>query len=113
MKKFNVLEYNFNSRMIEPYDVLPYFRNQWTSKKFNFDKKDVKTKKDLKNWIKRASHYQFWSRCEYEFIISPWPFNDSSKESIMKDMKKIDVHEQIIFNIDVITDILAEEFKIV
>jgi hypothetical protein len=31
---------------------------------------------------------------------------------IIRDMYKIDVHEQIMMNIDIITDILAVEFKI-
>jgi hypothetical protein len=31
---------------------------------------------------------------------------------IMEDLKKIDVHEQIMMNIDIITDILFEEFKL-
>lgn len=128
MKKFNVLEYNWTTKKLESYDVLPYFRNQWKSKSFN--RKDVKTREGLKQWIDRASHYQFWSRCEYEFLMAPWPFvlrgmieelqkveinkeNDIKISNIItKDMDKVDVHQQIMMNIDVITDILCEEFKI-
>lgn len=151
MKTFNVLEYNWNSWDISQYDVLPCFRNTWNSKKFNFEKKEVKTKKHLKEWIKRVSHYYFWARCEYEFLMAPWPYrerklynyipsendDDDTKhlfkiivddnvvveESLKKkdgiphifnteDLKKIDVHQQIMMNIDIITDILSEEFKI-
>ena len=130
MKKFNVLEFNWNTGEKSEYDVLPYFRDCWNNKKFNFDKQDVKTKEDLKKWIKRASQYQFWSRCEYEFLMGAWPFStrDVIKELqtvdinmdndikisniITRDMYKIDVHEQIMMNIDIITDILFNEFKI-
>lgn len=109
MLSFNVLEYNFTTRKIDYYDVLPYFRREWKSKDWSFDKDKVKLKKDLKDWIIRASHYQFWARCEYEFLMAPWPYRD---ETLKDDLKKIDVHEQVMMNIDIITDILAKEFKI-
>lgn len=151
MKQFNVIEYDFNSRKVVPYDVLKYFRRSWNDKRFNFNKSSVKSKKDLKTWIERASQYQFWSRCEYECLIAPWPYRqlkvsdytneiseDYDKEYNVKliidnkivkektirknegldgtmkfeDLEKIDVHQQIMMNIDIITDILAEEFNI-
>ena len=130
MNKFNVLNFNWTTREKDEYDVLPYFRSVWKDKKFNFDKKEVKTKEDLKNWIQRASHYQFWSRCEYEFLMGACPFGtnkmikdlqkvDITTENnikicniITEDMCKIDIHEQIMMNIDIITDILSIEFKI-
>lgn len=135
VKKFNVLEYNFTTKKVDYYDVLPYFRRCWKDKKFNFDKKDVKSKDDLKNWIKRSSHYQYWARCEYEFLIASWPFgsyqfkqdmsellkhgvnldniddNIKFSNTITKEMCKIDIHEQIMMNIDIITNILYEEFE--
>lgn len=133
--KFNVLEYNFTTKKVGYYDVLPYFRSCWKDKKFNFDKKDVKSKDDLKNWIKRSSQYQYWARCEYEFLIASWPFgsyqfkqdmsellkrgvnldnideNIKFSNTITREMYKIDIHEQIMMNIDVITNILYEEFE--
>lgn len=101
-KKFNVLEYDFNGRKIKYYDILPYFRNVYKQ-----DKPKFKNKSELQKWIKNMSLYQFWSRCEYEFIMLPWPYNETT---LYKDMLKIDVHEQILMNIDIITEILAEEF---
>lgn len=130
MKKFNVIEYDWSKRTKSEYDVLPYFRRVWNDKKFNFDKKEVKTKEDLKKWIIKASHYQYWARCEYEFLIAPWPFGSKKmldelqkieikqensieiSNIIIEDMYKIDVHEQIMMNIDIITEILSKEFKI-
>lgn len=133
--KFNVLEYNFTTKKVDYYDVLPYFRSCWKDKGFNFDKKDVKSKDDLKNWIARSSHYQYWARCEYEFLIASWPFgsyqfkqdmsellkqgvnldnideNIKFSNTITREMYKIDIHEQIMMNIDVITNILYEEFE--
>lgn len=109
MKQFNVLDYNWNTKTIDKYDVLPYFRDTWNDSIYNFDKENVHTKDNLKDWILRASQYQFWARCQYEFMIAPWPYRE---ETLVKDLIKIDVHKQIKMNIDIITDILATEFKI-
>lgn len=130
-KKFNVLLRDFNKKKPIPYDVLPYFRREWEER---YKDIPVKTKEDLKKWIKDLSQYQFWSRCEYEFLIAKWPFggrqltedmekfiatNPDLKDYktnidmcniITKDMDVIDVHEQIMMNIDIVTDILYEEF---
>lgn len=136
IKEFNVLEYDWNGRKVRPYNVLPYFRDAWKVKKYNFEKEKVVDRTSLKEWIIRASQYTFWARCEYECLIGPWPFgskrlSDKLKElltpdfdvtnhsqnidlcnAITSDMEKIDIHEQILMNIDIITDILFEEFKI-
>ena len=137
-KKFNVLLRDFNKKKPIFYDVLPYFTREWEERPYNWDKdyKEVlvKTKEELKKWIKDRSQYQFWSRCEYEFLIAKWPFggrqltedmekfiatNPDLKDYkinidmcniITKDMDIIDVHEQIMMNIDIVTDILYDEF---
>lgn len=130
-KKFNVLLRDFNKKKPIPYDVLPYFRREWEER---YKDIPVKTKEDLKKWIKDLSQYQFWSRCEYEFLIAKWPFggwqltedmekfiatNPNLKDNktnidmcniITKEMDVIDVHEQIMMNIDIVTDILYDEF---
>ena len=51
----------------------------------------------------------FWARCEWECLIAPWPYRE---DTLTKELKKIDVHEQLMANIEVLVDILAEEFKI-
>lgn len=109
-KKFHVLEYNFMTREIGSYDVLPYFRRMWKETNWDaFEKSKVNNKDDLKNWIIRASSYNFWSRCEYEFLMGPWPYKE---DTLINDLKKIDVHEQLMMNIEILTDILSEEFEI-
>jgi len=137
-KKFNVLLRDFNKRCVVPYDVLPYFRSEWADRPYNWDddfkRVDVKTWEDLKSWVKSRSQYQYWARCEYEFLVAPWPFGnhrltDNLKEFfkdkpdisdytnnnklmniITDDMEKIDVHKQLMYNLDILTDILYEEF---
>lgn len=131
---FNVLNYNGFNNKIEQYDVLPYFRNSWKNK--SFDAKQVKSKSDLKQWIESASRYMYWARCEYEFLMASWPFGSKSmygevKEFfktpkdlddystridfdniVIRDMSKIDIHEQIMMNIDIIVEILYKEFNL-
>lgn len=134
--EFNVIEYDWTGRKAKPYNVLPYFRDTWKARKFNFDKDKVTDEESLKEWIIRASRYTFWARCEYECLIAPWPFGSKAMNEKLKklltadfniddykqnvdfcnavttDMQKIDIHEQIMMNIDVITDILFNEFNI-
>lgn len=108
-KIFNVLLMDWNNKKIVPYDILPYFRRVWEDKPFlyddNFKKQPIKNKSDLKEWVEHNSRYQYWARCEYEFLVLPWPNHENDKA------KKIDVHFQIMQNIDIVTDILYDEFK--
>lgn len=101
LKTFYVLNWEINQDTIEHYDILPYFRNCFSNKPKS---QRPKTREELKEFIKNNSIYMFWARCEYEMICHGWPVN--------KNDYKIDVHEQIMMNIDIITDILAEEFKV-
>ena len=129
--KFNVIEFDINSMKHKSYDVVPYFTNIWNDKKWDsFEKSKVKTKEDFKQWVIRASHYQFWARCEYECLIAPWPLGSYRIKEKLKeidmtkidenfiditnaftlDMDKIDVYEQIMMNIDIVTEILWNKF---
>ena len=129
---------DINKNTYEEYDILPYFRREWKIRPFGRDEKHKKipvtTKPQLREWVDAFTKYQFWSRCEYEFLMAQWPFGthkmsddirhyvkvnpDANNEKddiqlcniIIKDMVKIDAYEQIRMNIDVIVDILYEEF---
>lgn len=105
MKQFNVILMDFNSKSIVPYDVLPYFRRNW--KKDHQNILSPSSREELKQWIIDNAKYQFWARCEYEIMIGPWPYR---KDHIIEELHKVDAFEQIMFNIDVITDILTKEF---
>lgn len=113
--KFNVLLWDFNQDKLIPYDVLPYFRECYKERKKRYkgyskrkayypDNKYYNvpnTFEEFKEFIKSESIYRFWSRCEYEMIIHGWP--------VRKNEHKLDVHEQIMMNIDIIADILLKE----
>ena len=97
-KKFNVIVYDCNKNTFEEYDVLPYL-------KMCYEKKDKKpeTFDEFKKFVKDESMYQFWSRCEYEMICHGWP--------VKKREYKLDVHEQIMMNINIIAEILYNEIN--
>lgn len=88
-------------------DILPRFRREWKEK--GFERQKVKTVSDLEEWITRVAKYYFWAKCEWEFVIGPWPFWE---DSLGDELQKVDVFFQIKKNIPVITKILAEEFGV-
>ena len=134
--QFKVLLFDFSKSTKEEYDVIPYFESQWKNKRNFFNKRDVKNFEDFKEWIKRASSYMYWARCQYEFLMAPWPFgskklneeitnffkgdvnlfntDDNIKFTniILNDMYKIDIHEQLMMNIDVFAEILMKHLGV-
>ena len=94
IKEFNVIIYNPNSNKFEKYNVIPYFVNCYKSQK----KDKPITYEEMKTFVTSRSMYQFWARCQYEIILSDWPCE--------KEKYKLDVHEQIMNNIDLVTEIV-------
>lgn len=133
---FNVLWLNFSTKKVEYYDVLPYFRDCWNNKCYKDEVKAIKSFDQLKEWIIGKSRYMYWARCQYEFLIASWPFGgkrlkDDMKSLltpefniddydqclkfeniIIKDMTKIDIHYQIMMNIDIVVNLLNNEFYV-
>ncbi len=118
--KFHVINWDFNSDKLVFYDVLPYFRSAYKErvaqiKKFSKSKRGQEILKDSDYWympdtyekfkkfIKEQSQYQFWARCEYECIVHGWPVRDNEH--------KLDIHEQVMANLDIIVNILWEELQ--
>ena len=106
-QKFNVLLWNFNSDRIEHYDILPYFRERLNERKKTRSKKMrenfpvPETQGEYREFVKSESMYRFWGRCEYEMICHGWP--------VAKNDQKLDIHEQVMMNMDVISEILWRE----
>jgi hypothetical protein len=120
---FNVLRWSSYQDTIEHYDVLPSFRNALEARKKEWKKNqkskrfqkyledgliDLKyykypeTKEELKEFILDTSRYLYWAKCEHEIIIHAWP--------VRKNDYKMDAHEQVKMNIDIITDLLYDEY---
>ena len=109
---YNCLWQDFNRRQFEGYDVMPYFIREWKDIKKNakpYSEDEYRgrpqTKEELKQWFLRKSQYMFWSRCEYEIIVSGWPNTDTKSN--------IDIHDQIKMNIDVILEVFIKNIGFV
>jgi len=99
MEKFNVIIEDINRKEFIPYDVIPYLvscYNKAEEKPSTFD--------EFKKFIERKAMYQWWSRCQYEIIISSWPSTRGTEE-------KWDVYKQVMMNIDVVTDLVMKSVK--
>lgn len=60
------------------------------------DTKMPQTFEEFKFFIDKYCFNRFWSRCEYEVIVTGWP--------VQKNEVKIDIYDQISNNIDIITE---------
>lgn len=98
MTSFNVIKFNINDRALEPYDIIPYLKER-----YNKAKTKPKTIEEFEQFIKAESMYQWWSRCEYEILISDWPLE--------KLKEKWDIHKQVLMNIEVIANVLMKNVK--
>lgn len=97
-KSFNVIWQDFNRKAFEPYDVMPYFVREYQD-----SEEKPQTFEEFKSFIMRKSQYMFWSRCEHEIILCGWPNVDTHE--------KWDIHQQVMMNIDTVTEILMENVK--
>ena len=88
----------YNNGELKKYDIIPYLVDKYESLSRK-NRPNLRLYNSVKEFIVKECRYQFWSRCEYEIIISSWP------DEINK--KKIDVYDQIVLNIDIITKILT------
>ena len=107
MKHFNVINYNCNAQKFELYDVIPYLVRTYKDLKKSKSKQKYNplpvTFDEFKKFIKDESLYQWWSRCEYEIVLVDWP--------CQKHEEKWDVYDQIMMNLDTITEIVMESVK--
>lgn len=95
-KPFYVIVYNLNSKFFEKYNVMDYFIDCYKdAKKKNAE---PKTKGEFVEFVKSKSMYMYWGRCEYEIMLFDWPSE--------KCHEKIDVHLQIMNNIDLVVEVL-------
>lgn len=124
MKKFNVIIEN-NGRF-EPHDIMPYLKDSWKDFVKSHEKMIKapseygidsywhlpKNFKEIRNWVERTLRYRYWSRTEYEIILSQWPCRENEKGEVIipkGEGKKIDIYEQCEMNMDTITRLFIEE----
>lgn len=56
--------------------------------------KNFKNKEDFSEWLRKNTMYYFWSKCEYEIILTCFPEWDRFKK------EKIDIYNQLQLNWD-------------
>lgn len=95
IKNFYVIIWDPNRSVFEKYDVLLYFINCYKETK---KKNRPKTFNDFRKFIESKSLYMYWARCEYEILLTDWPCQTCTE--------KVDIHWQIMHNLDLITQLL-------
>ena len=92
---WNVFYHNSNSRSIETFNIFEHGSFREYVKKAA---RKVQSKEDFAMQLRREVMYYFWSKCEWEVLISPW-VGGNDDEKI-----KVDVAWQIMNNWDVFVD---------
>lgn len=94
--KWNAYYYNTNKREIEIFNI---FNHIIFSKNVEKHLKECNDKEEFGKALNMELMYYFWSKAEWEIIITPWVGGDREKEA-----KKIDVYKQVIANWDIFLD---------
>lgn len=103
MKSFLVINYNFNGKEFEPYDIMPHLMREYDklvkrNEEGNSYHKVPETEDEFRDFVKREALHQWWSRCEYEIILKDWPSGTHEE--------KWDVYKQLMMNIDLVVETL-------
>ena len=93
---WNVYTEDWNSNQIEIHNIFDHGR---------FWEDCIKAKKKFKDdrdgfleQIKKDLMYYYWSKCEWEIILSDWPPSETFKK------EKIDVYDQVMMNWDIFAE---------
>lgn len=102
--EWNVLLHDFNRDAIVKYNVLEHSSDLVTKIKDAIKSGDITTHDDLKDFVTRKLKPTYWSRTEYEIMVSGL----FSKEKA----QKIDVWYQIEMNLDNLIDYLINKLNL-
>ena len=94
MKPFNVI-WEDNGKFTS-FDVMPYLEDEYE----RLDKKPS-NRDEVEKFIRSYAMYMWWSRCQYEILISDWPCE--------KHTEKWDIYKQVMMNFDIIVDHFIRE----
>lgn len=101
MLKFNVMRWDSNSDKMVPYNIIDkYLLNDIKKERKN---KHIIDYESLKDYLRKEFRFHYWCRSECEMLISGL-FNKD-------DTLKIDIWTQIEMNLDLITELIANELK--
>ena len=104
IKKFRKLEkLDFKKSQRE---VTEFFqKNMWSDEFKKCKSLDELIEYSIEMRLERLCMYYFWSKCEYEVIVSAWPPREGSEE-------KIDIYDQLKANWDIFKELVFKELKL-
>ena len=118
--KWNVYKYNFNNKEIEIFNIFDHisFTNSVKGILKKYRDKIYQDKTEFSKELRKELLYYFWSKCEYEVIITSFPMyinqeeleiiNNSDRKykiNIEPDVGvKVDIYSQIMNNFEVFVD---------
>lgn len=94
MLEWNVYISNFNGKRIEQHNVFDHGGVMESLKKAARKYRD-RERELFEEELRRTIMYYYWSKCEWEIILSHWPPRQDARE------EKIDVYDQVMLNWDV------------
>ena len=130
--EYYVYYYNFNSRSIKKFNIFNHGRFLEDVKK---DLRECETKKEFAEELYKDLIYYFWSKADWEVVITPWtPYITISelnrlneeREKILKKYdieprrlyvnpevgEKIDIYDQVMLNWDLFVDYVWSHKKV-
>lgn len=93
--KWNVYYHSINSKEIKTFNI---FNHDGFNQDVEKYLKKHKDKDEFADKLKSSLMYYFWSKAEWEIIISPWCGGGNTEDI------KVDVYEQVMNNWDIYVD---------
>lgn len=101
--KWTVFYYGYGDKELKTFNV---FEHGGFREKFRKAVKKYKKREDFESEIEGWLMYYFWSKCEWEVLICPWPYHpDRDKPA------KVDIYWQIKNNWDAFAEYAWEHRK--
>lgn len=94
--EWNVYFHDFNRNEIITYNIFRHYRFNEEVQKLIHSKID---KMEFKEKLRKELMYWFWSKCEYEIVMSPWVGRNKEEAEV-----KIDIHDQVMLNFNRFVD---------
>ena len=101
--KWNVYYHDINRRKMTTFNIFNHYGFRRAAKEAV---KKYRKKDEFIEQLKRELMYFFWSKSEYEIIITPWVGGDREKEA-----EKIDIYEQVMMNYDIFSEYVWKNRK--
>ena len=93
---------NWNAKKIESYNIFEHYSFRTEVLKHL---KKCEDKAEFAQKLKCSLRYYFWSKAEWEILVTRWAFTTGEREL------KIDVYDQVMLNWDVFVDYVWSKKK--